>query len=174
MWHPVRQRKTIAIAFLAFLLIPLFFSGGLQLFQVYLKQRAEKRLTTETLSDLKFPLHTVQWVEEGREIKVDGKMYDLESYQEADGFLYAKGVHDEHESRVMNLLNDFNEKDQDNFVIRVLLLSQSIAVSILLVTIVFGLISLKSPYAAYTENLQPAFYKKIYQPPRACPPPYHY
>lgn len=167
MWHPVRQRKTIAIAFLAFLLIPLFFSGGLQLFQVYLKQRAEKMLATETLSDLKFPIHTVQWMEEGREIRVDGKMYDLETYYEADGFLYAKGVHDEHESRVMNLLSDFNEKDQDNFVIRVLLLSQSIAVSILLVTIIFGLIKLTISYVAHAENMLPAFYKKIYQPPRA-------
>ncbi|MGZ5285776.1 MAG: hypothetical protein ACXWB9_01260 [Flavisolibacter sp.] len=162
----MNKRKTIAVAFLAFILIPLFFSGGLQLFQVYLKHRAEKRLDTETLADLKFPLHTVQWVEEGREIKVDGKMYDLESYHEAGGFLYGKGVHDEHESQVMNLLSDFNEKDQDNFIIRVLLLSQSIAVSIILVTIAFGINGLKRPFTLYTRKKVATFYKKIYQPPR--------
>ena len=164
--YRVRKRKTISIVLLGFLLIPLFFSGGLQLFQLYLKQRAEQRLGTETLTELKFPLHAVQWMEEGREIKVDGKMYDLGSYYEADGFLHAKGVHDEHESRVMNLLNDFNEKDQDNFIVRVLMLSQSIAASIILITIAFGFSSMKLPYALFTQRMIPSFYKKIYQPPR--------
>ncbi len=119
-------RKTI-IAFIlsCTILIPVLFSGGLQLFQQYTKHRAFQRLKSNDLITISFPLRKVKWMEEGREIMVDGKMFDIKFYCEKEGSLIAIGVYDEKETRIMELLNNFNDRDQNNFIIRLLLLAQS-------------------------------------------------
>jgi hypothetical protein len=109
-------------------LLPLVFSGGLQLFQVYLKYRAEHRLETEVLQTLSVPEHKVQWVEEGREFMVDGRMFDLKSYSVQNGILTAWGVFDEEETQAMALLNHFNDRQQDLLIIRLLWFTQCLVV----------------------------------------------
>lgn len=160
------KRKTITILFAFVILLPLVFSGGLQLFQVYLKHRAEQRLQTETIFDLSFPLHKVKWVEEGREIMVDGKMYDLQSYHEEGGMLIAKGIYDEHESRVMNVLHNFNEKDQNQLIIRVLLLIQIFSVIVHTLAPIFQPGLLQKYFQPFSSRIPLPVVKKIYQPPR--------
>ncbi|HEY0354665.1 MAG TPA: hypothetical protein VGC29_00595 [Flavisolibacter sp.] len=160
------NRKTITILFAFVLLLPLVFSGGLQVFQVYLKHRAEQRLQTETIFDLSFPLHKVKWVEQDREIMVDGKMYDLQSYHEEDGMLIAKGIYDEHESRVMNVLHNFNEKDQNQLIIRVLLLIQIFAVVVQTLAPIFQPGIFKKQFLSFSSSIPLPVVKKIYQPPR--------
>lgn len=109
-------------------LLPLVFSGGLQLFQMYLKFRAEHRLETEELQTLSVPEDKVQWVEEGREFIVDGQMYDLESYSVTDGVFTARVLFDAEETKAMALLNHFNEKQQDLLIIRLLWFTQCLVV----------------------------------------------
>jgi hypothetical protein len=149
------------------IVLPLLFSGGLQLFQVYLKHRAEHRLQNEQLQAIRFPLHSVKWVEEDREIMVDGQMYDLSSYVEQDGWLIGKGVHDEKETQVMALLNNFNEKEQDKAIMQLLLFSQFF---IAIVSLSFSFrfdIKRSINFIFYLPSYTNPFLKSFFQPPRA-------
>jgi hypothetical protein len=98
----------------------------LQGFQLYLKSRAERALQTETLETLTFPAASVQWVEEGREILVEGKMFDIKDFSIENGVFHATGFFDEEETKVVDLLNGtFTEKGQDTIIIGLLLWMQS-------------------------------------------------
>lgn len=122
------RRHIISVFLGCLVLLPLVFSGGLQLFQVYLKYRAEHRLETEVLQTLSVPEHKVHWIEEGREFMVDGRMFDLKSYSVKNGILTAWGVFDEEETQAMALLNHFNDRQQDLLIIRLLWFAQCLVV----------------------------------------------
>jgi hypothetical protein len=101
--------------------------GGLQAFQFYIKQRMEASLERDALQTITLPADKVQWYEEGREILVGGKMFDLKTYTITDGIFTAQGIYDEEETEVVNLLNGhWSEQEQSHFVIQLLLLSHCI------------------------------------------------
>jgi hypothetical protein len=165
----LRKRKTIAIVFIAFVALPIFFSGTLQLFQLYLKQSVEQRLKSGNLTDLKIPLGNVEWVEEGREIMFDDKMYDIETYREENGFLIAKAVFDGQETAVMDFIMNFQDQEQSNFIINLLVLVQALAFSLH-----FLFASLlpfaQREYFSILRNICPdPFTVSVYQPPRQLP-----
>jgi len=99
--------------------------GGLQAFQLYIKQRMEKALQEENLQTITLPVSEVHWYEKGREILVEGKMFDIESYSIEGEIFTATGVFDEHETRVVEMLGHFGDDEQNNFIIKLLLLTQS-------------------------------------------------
>ncbi len=122
------SKKTSYLSLLFCLLTasPLLFISGLQGFQLYLKSRVERVLESETLETLSFPVASVQWVEEGREILVEGKMFDIKDFTIKDGVFQATGFFDEDETKVVDLLNGtFTEKGQDTFIIGLLLWMQA-------------------------------------------------
>lgn len=97
--------------------------GGLQAFQSFIKMRVEIALEKSALLTIKLPADQVQWFEEGREILVDGKMFDIKSYSITDGLFTAQGIFDEKETEVVRMMGHFGEKEQQAFIIRLLLLS---------------------------------------------------
>lgn len=159
------RKQTIALALAAFIFLPLFFSGGLQLFQLYLKQRVEHRLENEKLVTIRVPLQNIRWVEEEREVMVNGKMFDLKSYHEEEGVFTATGVWDEKETAVMNLISGFNDQAQTGLIIRVLLLIQSIAF-VYPLAVPFPALSFFKCFLIFDRFFKTIFLKKIYHPPR--------
>jgi len=123
----VRRKTIIALLLCSIVALPLIFSGGLQAFQQYIKYTVEERLNDEELVIVSIPLAQVQWMEEGREILVHGKMFDIKSYSEKDGNLIATGVYDERETAVIELLSHFNDQQQNQLLIKILLLAQTFA-----------------------------------------------
>jgi len=117
----------IPLFFLLLTLTPVLLLGGLQAFQFYLKQRMEASLESGALQTLSLPASEVHWYEEGREILVEGKMFDIKTYAISNGVFTAQGVFDEEETEVMNLLNGhWSEKQQSHTVVQLLLLSHCI------------------------------------------------
>src|SRR5687767_10293251 len=98
--------------------------GGLQVFQYSIKKRMEASLETEALTRIRIPATDVVWYEEGREIMVQGKMFDIKTYSISNGIFTAEGIFDEEETEVVNRLNGhWSEKQQTHVVIQLLLLS---------------------------------------------------
>jgi hypothetical protein len=166
--EPVRKlRLHIISLFLGCLvLLPLVFSGGLQLFQVYLKYRAEHRLETEVLQTLSVPEHKVQWVEEGRELMVNGRMFDLKSYSVKNGILTAWGIFDEEETQAMALLNHFNDKQQDLLIIRLLWFTQCLVVLGALLIAILPPPALQRKFWTYYSSYTHHFSNPPDRPPR--------
>jgi len=123
----VRKRIFYIIPVFFSLLIasPLVFIAGVQTFQLYTWHRMERTLEQDKLQTISFPASKIQWVEKGREILVENKMFDIKSYSIENGIFTAQGVYDEHETKAVNLLNGHISEGQQNFfVIRLLLLVQ--------------------------------------------------
>ena len=123
-----RKRHYIIPLFLLMLsLAPTLFMGGLQAFQFYIRQRMEITLEKEPLTSISLPATSVVWYEEGREIMVEGRMFDLKAFTIKDGIFSALGVYDDDETEVVNLMNGhWSEKDQQHLVVQLLVLSHCI------------------------------------------------
>ena len=164
----MRKKKIIAVVFALFILLPLAFSGGLQLFQRYLKYRVSERLTTESLVNISVPAVDVEWVEEGREVRIRGEMFDLESYEEKDGVFIAKGVWDEEETDVMNILSRFNDGEQTNLVIRMFLMIQTLALTWYITDWLWEHRHLQKKFPLLAEKIPLALPRTWDRPPRPC------
>jgi hypothetical protein len=115
----------IPIVFSLLIASPLLFMAGFQTFQLYVSHRMEFSLKRNDLQTLTFSASKVQWVEAGREILVEGKMFDIKSYSIKDGVFTAQGLFDEKETKVVNLLQGhFTDFQQDFMVVKLLLLAQ--------------------------------------------------
>jgi len=162
------QRKTIAAALAAFICIPLILSGGLQVFQAYLKYRAQHRLETETLVSIQVPSQHVKWIEDD-EVMIQGKMFDIKTYHETDGFFHAVGVWDEKETKVMQLMNNFNDSQQQALIIRLLIFSEVLIALVLGFAILKRFIDLRSFTFFPGFYIPDPFFEKKSPPPKAFP-----
>jgi hypothetical protein len=163
----VRKKTIIAFILGCTVLIPLLFSGGLQLFQQYIKYRASQELESSSLITVSFPLSKVKWMEEGREIMVDGKMFDIKTYTEKNGILIATGVFDEKETRIMELLNNFNDRQQNNLIINLLMLTQTLIVLVFCLLYLSYQKSILKHFCFLVLTNSKTFQQKFYPPPRS-------
>lgn len=141
--------------------------SGLQAFQFYIRQRMETALEKETLTTISLPATEVVWYEEGREIMVEGQMFDIKSYTVKDGVFTAMGIFDEEETEVVNLMKGhWSEQDQSQTLFGLLLLSHCIILLALLIYR-FGLSPLnKAPYRFFSVWYHPPFLAIQIPPPR--------
>ncbi len=162
----MRKKNIIAFVFSLFILTPFLFSTGIQIFQLYLKQRAEHRLETEQIITIKIPLLKVQWVEKNREISVDGKMFDLKNFIEKDGWFIAQGVYDEKETRAMEMLKNFNDREQNNFIVHLFLFAQCFIVLINWILSHNNLNIFVRHFSFFLLKKSGFILQKLYPPPR--------
>ena len=141
-------------------------SGGLQAFQQYIKYTVSERLESEELLTVTIPVSKVEWMEEGKEIMVEGKMFDIQTYFEKDGVFTATGLFDERETAVMGLLNNFNDRQQTDFIIQLLLLAQSFIVAVWISNYSKGLIILLKHHSQYLIQKLKLFIPSFFTPPR--------
>ena len=117
----------IPLFLLLLTLAPLLFMSGLQLFQAIIRQRMEASLQKEPLTTISLPASEVVWYEEGREVMVEGRMFDIKTYEIKAGIFTAQGIYDEEETRVVALMKGhWSEEQQSHFVVQLLLLSHCI------------------------------------------------
>ena len=123
-------------------------------------------METETLVTLSIPIDKVTWMEEGREIMIEGKMFDIKSYYEEDGKLIAVGVYDEKETRVMELLYNFNDKQQNNLVINLFLLAQSFIFLIFFLITIINTTPLVKHFSFIVLRTSNPYLQQFFPPPR--------
>lgn len=155
----------ISAFFLLLTLAPLLFMGRLQAFQFYIKQRMEASLERDALQTITLPAAEVQWYEEGREILIEGKMFDIKTYSITNGVFTAQGVFDEKETEVVKLLNGhWSDQEQTHVVIQLLLLSHCLIALTFYCCSFLLIIKRSKPLSYYsTRYLKP--YLTIISPP---------
>lgn len=122
-----KARHIIPVFLLLLTMAPVFFMSGLQAFQAIIRYRMEASLEKEPLTTISLPAHQVVWYEEGREVMVEGRMFDIKTYAIKDGLFTAQGIYDEEETRVVNLMKGhWSEEQQSHFVVQLLLLSHCV------------------------------------------------
>lgn len=162
----MRGKLSIAVLFGTVVLLPLLLSAAVQGFQAYLKHRAEERIESEALVTISVPVADVQWMEEGREVMIKGRMFDLESYKEEAGTFTATGVYDDAETEAMEWLRHFNDREQSALVIQLLLLSQTFAALLFLLPSLARSKTRLRHTAGITPQLSASFHPDVFYPPR--------
>jgi len=161
----LKGRLFIPLFFLVLTLAPLLFMSGLQLFQAFIRQRMETSLHTEPLVTISFPESEVVWYEEGREVMVEGRMFDIKTFEITDGIFTAQGIYDEEETRVVNLMKGhWSDQQQSNFVVQLLLLSHCI-IPLTFLVYTFGLSRLKNRVQRLLSKAYHAPFLAIVIPP---------
>lgn len=107
--------KITAIAGILVAFIPFYFAVGSIVLQQLnrwemMEQLEKQRLQTVSLtSNDKF-----NWEEEGKEININGEMFDVDSYQYNNGNLVVVGIFDHQEDQIHKDVADFFSKNQHN------------------------------------------------------------
>ncbi|MGV3656416.1 MAG: hypothetical protein ACO1NX_00620 [Chitinophagaceae bacterium] len=160
-----KQSHIIPLFFLLLTLAPTLVMSGLQLFQAAIRQRMEHALDKEALTTISLPAGEVVWYEEGREVMVEGRMFDIKTYEIKDGVFTAQGIYDEAETRVVALMKGhWSEAQQSHLVVQLLLLSHCIIFMSLLV-FSFGLSPFRSSLHSFLTHRYLAPFLNIVVPP---------
>jgi hypothetical protein len=86
------------------LLLPLLAIVFLQAGQAYIKSTRDERLEKGKQVQVVLPAKEVVWEEEGKELWVGNRMFDVSSYTVTNDQYYLIGVYDDHETAVAGTL----------------------------------------------------------------------
>jgi hypothetical protein len=120
-----QQRRLYASTFFGtVLLLPLLAIAILQAGQAYIKSTRDERLEKEKPVQVVLSAKEVVWEEEGKELWVGDRMFDVSTYTVTNGQYYLTGVYDDHETAVAGTLlhTIFSKNGTD--LLRLLLLLQ--------------------------------------------------
>jgi len=71
-------------------------------------------------------LKKIEWIKKGKEIMVNGKLFDVKKIVKENGQLIVTGLFDDEETAIENYLKRQSQGTQNSFVIRFLLWTQSL------------------------------------------------
>lgn len=110
-----KKKQITAFALLLLVVLPLFFSAGLFLKQQIIQQQRRQRLDTELLQTITVSAEKIVWVKPGKEILVDGKLFDVKSFKKNGNDILLTGFYDYKEDKLVKHIRDiFDKKDDSN------------------------------------------------------------
>ncbi|MES2882681.1 MAG: hypothetical protein V4676_11070 [Bacteroidota bacterium] len=106
-----KRRNFIAIFIAGVLLLPLVVIVLMQCRQLYVQHKAKERMEIQALHTLQIEPKDFRWVKAEKEILVDGKMFDVHSYEAYKNHVIVRGLFDEEETAINNFLSMQNSGD---------------------------------------------------------------
>ena len=92
---------------------PTFFLGGLLVKQKIIQVQMEERLEQLPVQTISLPLEGVSWIRGGKEVVVEGKLFDIQSYTVSGNKIILRGLFDNDEDHVVAKMNDAIHKNKD-------------------------------------------------------------
>jgi hypothetical protein len=158
-----RPANYIGSALLFMLLIlPLAFILFLQGWQLYLTYSAKERLEEQLLETIIIRKDQFRWQKKGKEISIDGKMFDVKSFITKEDKIIVTGIYDYQETAINSMLaQQFGE---NHLLIRLLALTQFF---FFVTAIFFHCIFLKQParHFYFYANRYKNICRTIFTPP---------
>jgi hypothetical protein len=114
----------VALLFFAFLLLPLASLLFLQGLQWYLGTTAAERMEHHSTVTISLPEKSVIWHKKGKELVIDGKLFDVDVYSVNNGELKATGIFDEKETDIVHLLSRLTKAGTSNALLKLMLALQ--------------------------------------------------
>lgn len=106
----MKRRKTIALYLLCFAaMVPVFLSAAFLGGRLLIRIVMIKSLESENVITLKLEPSQIRWYKKNHELIIDGKMFDVKSMAQQNGYLVVTGLFDDMETEMNALL----EKNHD-------------------------------------------------------------
>ena len=95
------KKQFTAFAMLLLVALPLFLSVGIFIKQQLVQQQRTQRFKTELLETFTIKAEKVDWVEVGKEIRIDGKLFDVKSFKITGNNIVFTGFFDGKEDKLV-------------------------------------------------------------------------
>jgi len=167
----LRKKQMMATGLILLMAMPLFFSMAALLEQKWIQYQQEKKRESSSMQTLMIQQDDLHWVKPGKEISLQGKLFDVKSFRVMDGAIAVTGFFDDKETELvskMNRLSDIQNGKQNAV--------SSVTVKFLLLPVfsddqepadnqLIRLVPLN--YPAFSESIPDKFARTILQPPKA-------
>jgi hypothetical protein len=100
-------RKMIGIFLLLLVAVPLFFSIGFIIKQKNIQVEMKQQLKTALLQTITVPERDVKWIKKGKEILVNGQMFDVKTSVKSGENIVFTGLYDKDEQELHENLKGF-------------------------------------------------------------------
>lgn len=110
----MRQRKINALGLLLLVALPLLFSATLMLKQKVIQLHRGIRFERETLETILLPADKLHWIKPGKELLVDGRLFDVKSFTIKNGKTSLTGFFDGEEDEVVTQIRDITEQKKES------------------------------------------------------------
>jgi len=107
-------KKTITCFLLFLAAVPLIYILTFKVHQQSIRHKMKVRLEAKVLHTISIPEHDVIWMKNGKEIYVNGKMFDIKSFHINDGVYVFKGLYDDEETVLREQLQKEQESNSTN------------------------------------------------------------
>ncbi len=104
------QRKIISLFFILLGMLPLVFSLTVILRKQQIRHGMKERMEKSLLHTIVLDEDKVVWIKPGKEIFVDGKMFDIKKAEKTKGKLVFHGLYDEEETALKKNVDNSMEK----------------------------------------------------------------
>ena len=96
----------------------------------YLQSTAGERIEQQPLVTITLPAEKAIWEKKGKELNIDGRLFDVKSYTPSAETLTVTGVYDEEELNLVRLLSDLTAPEQNDAFLHFLLVLQCFSASL--------------------------------------------
>ena len=109
----------------------------MQVAQECLKWKAEERMEEQALISISIPFENAVWEKPEKELRIDGRLFDIKYSTVSDGLLTATGFFDAEEAGIETLLTLLPQDKKHNILLQPLLLLQCFMMTFSLFTLFF-------------------------------------
>jgi hypothetical protein len=155
------------LVFLFILVIPFLSGLVLQTAQSYLKWKAEERMQENPVVSIVMSCDNVYWEKRGKELRINGRLFDINAYTVSNGMLTATGFFDEEEAAIENFLHLLPQDKKHNILAQPFLLLQCFMMILSLFVLYFYGRSSTPLYGFYAEDFTSPQLLVLERPPRA-------
>jgi hypothetical protein len=106
-------KKILPLALLLIVAVPIFFSVRFVVKQKLIQSQMKEKLELATLQTITFPLAGITWAKEGKEVIIEGKLFDVKSFTIANGQITLKGLFDGDEDRLFAEMKNSLQQKKD-------------------------------------------------------------
>ncbi len=104
----------VSLVLLVITSIPCLLFVYYQSAQWYVQHEMEEKLENEQLQTLVIPVSDIKWYKENKEIRVEGKLFDIKSVVFQDGIASFTGLYDDQEMYIKVQLENLELEDDEN------------------------------------------------------------
>ena len=166
------KKQFTAFAMLLLVALPLFLSVGIFIKQQLVQQQRTQRFKTELLETFTIKAEKVDWVEVGKEIRVDGKLFDVKSLKTTGSNIVFTGFFDSKEEKLVKHINEIEQQKNksgsplNQLAVKFLFLPNYKESSTFSIQNNWQIIV--SNFPLYTESISTMSYPAVAPPPKYC------
>ncbi|MFM6926174.1 MAG: hypothetical protein ACKOU7_11780 [Ferruginibacter sp.] len=108
------KKQLVAFGLLLLVALPLFFTLGIYISQQLVQYQREERFKTELLEVVTVKTNEVSWVKLGKEIQVDGRLFDVKSFKVTGSNIIFTGFFDSKEDKLANHIRKIEQQKNDS------------------------------------------------------------